>query len=176
MKNALIVLLIIFITISIRVCVRYEPQNYYYAYADIDIKNLFLEKISRILISNDKIEFISSEKISEDLFLEKISISVDNIEIGEVKINHKINENTEEISYLENENVYVYYISDDIMKILGEDFKKIKKDKDEYLQVKEVDIFIFLKNHKNSESYKIAFNNTRLSYQKKGFDIWIPDR
>ncbi len=176
MKKALIVLLIIFIIVSIRFCVRYEPQNYYYAYADIDTKNLLLEKISRILISNNKIEFISSEKISENLLLEKISISADNIEIGEVEINHKINENMEKVPYLENENIYVYYISDDIMKILGEDFEKIKKDKNEYLEVKEVDIFIFLKNYKNNESYKIVFNDTRLSYQKKGFDIWIPGR
>ncbi len=159
-KKVLLILFLLFISVFIKMCVKYEPKNSYYS----DSENLNEEKLKEIYISDDEIMFINSDEINNNLILRKISLMYNNSKLGEVVVDKKIKDILEGNSY---------YISDDIIKILGKDYNKIRQNSEEYLDGKEFEIILILENTDKNKSYEIKFQNVNLYYRRKGFDIWI---
>ena len=108
--------------------------------------------------------FINSDEINNNLILRKISLMYNNSKLGEAVVDKKIKDILEGNSY---------YISDDIIKILGKDYNKIRQNSEEYLDGKEFEIILILENTDKNKSYEIKFQNVNLYYRRKGFDIWI---
>ena len=163
-KKVLLILFLLFISVFIKMCVKYEPKNSYYIYSDSE--NLNEEKLKEIYISDDEIMFINSDEINNNLILRKISLMYDNSKLGEVVVDKKIKDILEGNSY---------YISDDIIKILGKDYNKIRQNSEEYLDGKEFEIIIILENTDKKKLYEIKFKNVNVYYRRKDFDIRIPN-
>lgn len=175
MKLRKIIIFILFILLisMLKMCVVYTPKNYYYM--NLDEQPLTEEKIDKIWISNEEIVFFSSNYINESLVLKKVSLTHNNMNLGEVIINKRISEMFEKDSYSEYKKyIYSYIISDDIMKILGEDYEKIKKS-GEYISWKPFKMVITLENTDTNKLYEIVFDDVNLYYQRKGFDLWVPN-
>ena len=164
-KKILVILFLLFIFAFVKICVKYEPKNSYYMYSGS--KNLNEEKLNEIYISDDEIKFINSDEIDKNLILKKFFLIYNNLKIGEVIVDKKIKDILEGDSY---------YISDDIIKILGKDYNKIRQNPEEYLQGKEFEIIIILENMNKNKLYEIKFENVNLYYRRKGFDIWVPNK
>ena len=161
-KRILLFLFLLFVSVFIKMCVKYEPKNSYYMYSDS--KNLNEEKLKEIYISGDEIMFINLDEINKHLILRKISLIYNNLKLGEVVVDKKIKDILEGNSY---------YISEDIIKILGKDYNKIRQNSEEYLQGKEFEIILILENTDKKKLYEIKFKNVNVYYRRKGFDIWI---
>ena len=175
MKLRKIIILILFILLisMLKMCVVYTPKNYYYM--NLDEQPLTEEKIDKIWISNEEIVFFSSNYINESLVLKKVSLTHNNMNLGEAVINKRISEMFEKDSYSEYKKyIYSYIISDDIMKILGEDYEKIKKS-GEYISWKPFKLVITLENTDTNKLYEIVFDDVNLYYKPKGFDLWVPN-
>ena len=173
MKLRKIIILILFILLisMLKMCVVYTPKNYYYM--NLDEQPLTEEKIDKIWISNEEIVFFSSNYINKSLVLKKVSLTHNNMYLGEVIINKRISEMFEKDSYSEYKKyIYSYIISDDIMKILGEDYEKIKKS-GEYISWKPFKLVITLENTDTNKLYEIVFDDVNLYYKRKGFDLWV---
>ena len=176
MKLRKIIILILFILLisMLKMCVVYTPKNYYYM--NLNEQPLTEEKIDKIWISNEEIVFFSSNYINESLVLKKVSLTHNNMNLGEAVINKKIFEMFEKDSYSEYKKyIYSYIISDDIMKILGKDYERIRKNEEEYLYGKPFKLVITLENTDTNKLYEIVFDDVNLYYQRKGFDLWVPN-
>lgn len=143
---------------------------------NLDEQPLTEEKIDKIWIFNESLKFYASDYINESLVLKKVSLTHNNMNLGEAVINKRIFEMFEKDSYSEYKKyIYSYIISDDIMKILGKDYERIRKNEEEYLYGKPFKLVITLENTDTNKLYEIVFDDVNLYYQRKGFDLWVPN-
>ena len=176
MKLRKIIILILFILLisMLKMCVVYTPKNYYYM--NSYEQSLSKEKINIVWIFNESLKFYASDYINESLVLKKVSLAHNNMNLGEAVINKRIFEMFEKDSYSEYKKyIYSYIISDDIMKILGKDYERIRKNEEEYLYGKPFKLVITLENTDTNKLYEIVFDDVNLYYQRKGFDLWVPN-